>query len=92
MSCGHPSTYHGATFCMVSAGASARRACDCAGYASPSPVEYRHFRDALSAIIHNHDADAPDDIIGHRVLDDLAELLDATFPPPGSDGAPRGQA
>jgi hypothetical protein len=35
LACGHPSSYHGVTFCKVNAGAAAKRACDCAGYQNP---------------------------------------------------------
>ena len=31
--CGHPASYHGATFCQVRAGAVQKRDCDCPGYA-----------------------------------------------------------
>ena len=34
--CGHPASYHGATFCQVRAGAAQKRDCDCTGYASPA--------------------------------------------------------
>lgn len=30
--CGHPSGYHGVTFCMVDAGSTTKRNCDCDGY------------------------------------------------------------
>ena len=32
--CGHPASYHGATFCQVRAGAAQKRDCDCPGYAA----------------------------------------------------------
>lgn len=35
IACGHPSSYHGVTFCQVRAGADRKRDCDCTGYASP---------------------------------------------------------
>jgi hypothetical protein len=30
--CGHPSSYHGATFCRCEAGSTRKRMCDCTGY------------------------------------------------------------
>lgn len=30
--CGHPATYHGASFCQVDAGSVSKRPCDCDGY------------------------------------------------------------
>jgi len=30
--CGHPAAYHGTSFCMVRAGADAKKDCDCDGY------------------------------------------------------------
>jgi hypothetical protein len=30
--CGHPASFHGATFCMCDAGAETKRLCDCTGY------------------------------------------------------------
>ena len=31
-SCGHPSSYHGASFCQVDAGSTRKKPCDCDGY------------------------------------------------------------
>lgn len=34
--CGHPSTYHGVTFCMCEVGANTKQQCDCEGYNNPA--------------------------------------------------------
>src|SRR5690348_11519077 len=34
VTCGHPATYHGKTFCMVDAGGPHKKRCDCDGYSA----------------------------------------------------------
>lgn len=40
--CGHPASYHGATFCKVQAGAAVKRDCDCHGYADVERLRCDH--------------------------------------------------
>lgn len=49
--CGHPASYHGTTFCMVAAGGTEKRSCDCTGW----PTEPRC---DCGWIVGNHNHDA----------------------------------